>query len=149
MMSSTTRVEGHPEQPIARDISVARGLVDRESLHQTLDRAVTRRITVISAPAGSGKTSLLRAWADRSTLIKVHRVVFVSVDRDEQDARRFWSAVLDALRSPAASSDPERQPAALPGVESDQLVDMLRSELARVARTRRADPRRSPRAEIG
>ena len=128
-MNSTTRGEGHPEQPIARDISVARGLVDRESLLQTLDRAVTRRITVISAPAGSGKTSLLRAWADRSTLIKVRRVAFVSVDRDEQDAQRFWSAVLDALRCPAASSDSETQPAALAGVDAGQLVDMVRSEL--------------------
>ena len=44
-------------------------------------------VTVISAPAGSGKTSLLRAWADRST--DVRRVAFVTVDRDEQDAQRF------------------------------------------------------------
>src|SRR3979409_2526103 len=94
----TTRRERHLEQPISSDVSVARGLVDREALLQTLDRAVTRRITVISAPAGSGKTSLLRTWADRST--RVGRVAFVSVDRDEQDAQRFWSAILVALRSP-------------------------------------------------
>ena len=68
--STTTRREEHLEQPISRDVSVARGLLDREALLQTLDRAVTRRITVISAPPGSGKTSLLRAWVlkDRSTL---------------------------------------------------------------------------------
>ena len=66
------------------------------SCSRRLDRAVTKRITVISAPPGSGKTSLLRAWADRSTDI---RVAFVSVDRDEQDAQQFWSAVLDAIRS--------------------------------------------------
>src|SRR2546427_9792182 len=100
MITSTTRREGRLEQPISRDVSVARGLLDREALLQTLDRAVTKRITVISAPAGSGKTSLLRAWADRAT--DVHRVAFVSVDRDEQDAQRVWSAVLDALRSPAS-----------------------------------------------
>src|SRR5207247_906212 len=99
--SRTTRREGHLDQPISKDVSVARGLLDLEVLLQTLDRAVTKRITVISAPAGSGKTSLLRTWADRSTV--VGRVAFVSVDRDEQDAQRFWSAVLDALRSPAAS----------------------------------------------
>ena len=131
--STTTRRDEHVQQPMARDISVARGLVDRESLLQTLDRAVTRRITVISAPAGSGKTSLLRVWADRSNLIKVRRVALVSVERDEQDAQRFWSAVLaglDALRSPGASNDPEVQPAALAGFDSDQLVDVVRSELA-------------------
>jgi ATP/maltotriose-dependent transcriptional regulator MalT len=30
----------------------------------TLDRAVAKRVTIISAPADSGKTSLLHAWAD-------------------------------------------------------------------------------------
>ncbi len=72
----TTLREGHLEQPISTDLSVARGLLDRELLLQKLDRAVTRRITVISAPAGSGKTSLLRAWADRST--DVRRRTFVA-----------------------------------------------------------------------
>src|SRR5207253_6423092 len=65
--SRTTGREGHLDQPISKDVSVARGLLDREALLQTLDRAVTKRITVISAPAGSGTTSLLRTWADRST----------------------------------------------------------------------------------
>ena len=30
----------------------------------TLDCAVGKRVTIISAPAGSGQTSLLHAWAD-------------------------------------------------------------------------------------
>jgi LuxR family maltose regulon positive regulatory protein len=126
--SRTTRREGHLDQPIPEDASVARGLLDREALLQTLDHAATRRVTVISAPAGSGKTSLLRTWADRST--HVGRIAFMSVDRDEQDAQRFWSAVLDTLRGPAASIDPEMQRALLAGVDGDQLVDMVRSELA-------------------
>ena len=79
---------------VERDAS---GLLERDELLQTLDRAVTKRMTVISAPPGSGKTSLLRAWADRAT--DVRRVAFVSVDRDQQDAQRFWSAVLDAIRA--------------------------------------------------
>src|ERR1700704_6159849 len=129
MISATTpRHEGHLEQPISKDVWVARGLLGREALLQKLDRAVTERITIISAPAGSGKTSLLRAWADRST--DGRRDALMSVDRDEQDAQRFWSAVLDALRSPAATIDPQMQPTAIAGVDSDQLVDMVRSELA-------------------
>ena len=45
---------------------MARSLVDRGDLLQMLDRAVTRRVTLVSAPAGSGKTTLLKAWGERS-----------------------------------------------------------------------------------
>jgi LuxR family maltose regulon positive regulatory protein len=88
---------------------------------------VTKRVTVISAPPGSGKTSLLRAWADRCTNLR--RVAFVSVDRDQQDAQRFWSAVLDAIRSPACSIDPDKQPAATAALDDDEVVDRVLSEL--------------------
>jgi LuxR family transcriptional regulator, maltose regulon positive regulatory protein len=112
------------EQPISADVSVARGLLDREDLLQTLDRAVTKRVTVISAPPGSGKTSLLRAWADRSTNLR--RVAFVSIDRDQQHAQRFWSAVLDAI-------DPQTPPAATAALEDDQVVDAVLSKFAEQA----------------
>jgi LuxR family maltose regulon positive regulatory protein len=36
-------------------------LIDRGDLLAALDRAAASKVTVISAPAGSGKTSLLRA----------------------------------------------------------------------------------------
>src|SRR5690349_10063118 len=98
---ATTQLAEHLEQPILRDASVGRGLLDRDDLLDMLERALTKRVTVISAPPGSGKTSLLRAWAERST--NPRRVAFVSVDRDEQEPQRFWSAVLDATRRPAPS----------------------------------------------
>src|SRR6476469_301760 len=69
-------------QLILREVSAARGLLERRDLLQLLDRAVTKRVTVISAPPGSGKTSLLRAWADRSTDLR--RIVFVAVDRGDE-----------------------------------------------------------------
>ena len=115
------------ERPIAPEIPIAHGRLDREHLLRKLDRAVIRRVTVISAPAGSGKTSLLRAWADLST--NAARVAFVSVDRDEQEAERFWSRVLDALRGSAASTDRQTDRAAV-GVPGDELVDAVVLELA-------------------
>ncbi len=53
-------------------------------------------VTLLSAPAGSGKTVLLRSWIADTGL--GDRVAWVSVDRDEQDAQRFWLSVIAALR---------------------------------------------------
>jgi LuxR family maltose regulon positive regulatory protein len=108
-------------QPVARD--GARGLLDRKDLLQLLDRAVTKRLTVISAPPGSGKTSLLRAWADHSA----KRVAFVSVERGQRNDQRFWCAVLDAIRGPAPSTAAET-PTAIPDV--DQVIDTVLAEIA-------------------
>src|SRR3954447_26184008 len=122
------RTRGYPG-----DVSVIHGLLDRGDLLERLDRATTKRVTVISAPAGSGKTSLLRAWADRAA--DSRRVAFVSVGRDEHSAERFWSSVLDAVRGPTRSSDPDTSPATA-SLEGDQLPDRVASEIAAQAEPR-------------
>ncbi len=54
-------------------------LVARDGLLACLERAARGKVTIISAPAGSGKSSLLRAWAgqlsrpDRLAVVQVHR----------------------------------------------------------------------------
>src|SRR5690349_1954077 len=125
-MAPTERGE-NAQQPISRDDLVVCGLLDREDLVQMLDRAVAKRVTVVSAPPGSGKTSLLRVWARRSTCLR--RVAFASVDRDQQDAQRFWSAVLDAIPRPTSSVRPKTQAAATASLDADELVDRVLSEL--------------------
>jgi hypothetical protein len=71
-------------------------LIDRSDLLAALDRAAARKVTVISAPAGSGKTSLLRAWAGRPG--QPRRLAVLQVQRDQQDAQQFWLALLDTVR---------------------------------------------------
>jgi LuxR family maltose regulon positive regulatory protein len=109
---------------------VARGLLDREDLLQRLDRAMTKRVTVVSAPPGSGKTSLLRAWSDRPS--EDHRIALVTVPRDEQDAQQFWLAVLDAIHQPSAT-DSRTRTAPL-GLDGDAMVETIAAELAEQAK---------------
>jgi len=66
-------------------------LIDRGDLVAALDRAAARRVTVISAPAGSGKTSLLRAWAGGPG--QPRRLALVQVQRGQHDAQQFWLAL--------------------------------------------------------
>ncbi len=61
-------------------------LIDRSDLAAALDRAAARRVTIISAPAGSGKTSLLRAWANRPG--GGRRIAFMSVRPGQRDAQQ-------------------------------------------------------------
>ena len=126
---ATTQRAGEPARPpISTDESVAGGLLNREDLLERLDWAATKRVTVISAAPGSGKTSLLRAWAHRSTIDR--RVAFVSVEREQQDAQRFWSVVLDAIDGPTSSVGRHAQPAASAALDADELVDRVLSALA-------------------
>jgi LuxR family maltose regulon positive regulatory protein len=101
-------------------------LVVRRDLLAGLDRAAARKVTVISAPAGSGKTCLLRAWtAGRD---RRYRVAEVQVRRDQRDAQQFWLAMLAAVREASGARSPEPL-AATPGFDGHAMVDRVLSEL--------------------
>ena len=85
-------------------------------------------VTIISAPAGSGKTSLLRAWADRPG--QQHRLAVVQVQRDQQDAQDFWLALLDAVRRAGGAPGGAGTPAGTPDFYAPAMADRVLSELA-------------------
>ncbi|GAA1646048.1 LuxR C-terminal-related transcriptional regulator [Kribbella alba] len=82
-------------------------------------------MTVISAPAGSGKTSLLHAWADRRR--QDRRIAFLSVKPVQHDAQLFWLALLGAVRAVTGGAEP---PPPAPGFNGQAMVDKVLSELA-------------------
>ena len=85
-------------------------------------------MTIISAPAGSGKTSLLRAWAGRPG--QPRRLAVLQVQRDQQDAQQFWLALLDAVRHVTGANSGAALPAATPDFNPPAMVDRVLSELA-------------------
>jgi LuxR family maltose regulon positive regulatory protein len=71
-------------------------LVLRRGLFQRLSAGGRGGVTLVSAPPGSGKTALLRSWIEDARL--GDRVAWVSVERGESDAQRFWLSVVTELR---------------------------------------------------
>src|SRR3712207_198376 len=76
------------------------GLVSRARLFPLLDSAA--RVTLVCAPAGSGKTMLLASWLHSAQ--PQAAVAWVGVEREECDATRFWGMVMEALRRSGAIS---------------------------------------------
>jgi LuxR family transcriptional regulator, maltose regulon positive regulatory protein len=85
-------------------------------------------VTIISAPAGSGKTSLLRAWAGRPG--QPHRLALVQVQRDQYDAQQFWLALLDAVRHATGANGGAEPPAATPDFNAPAMAGRVLLELA-------------------
>jgi LuxR family transcriptional regulator, maltose regulon positive regulatory protein len=103
-------------------------LIDRSDLLAELDRAAAGKVTILSAPAGSGKTSLLRAWADRSG--QPRRLAVMQVQRDQHDAQQFWLALLNAVHQASATTSRAEPPAATPDFNAPTMVGRVLSELA-------------------
>jgi LuxR family maltose regulon positive regulatory protein len=71
-----------PAAPLVRSQAISR-----------LDRAIQLPLTVVSAPAGYGKTSLLAQWIATARM----PVAWVALDKGDDDPVRFWTYVLAAL----------------------------------------------------
>jgi len=119
--ASWSGAAGPPAAPVTRD-----GVVSRPGLFGLLAQA--GRVTVMSAPAGSGKTLLLRSWAGDPDLAE--RAAWVPVQGEERDPQRFWLSVLGALRDTAAGSKLVRPLTAAPGLDGWAVVERLLTDLS-------------------
>src|SRR5215211_2734579 len=72
--------------------------VPRPRLVERLDDGLHRKLSLVSAPAGFGKSTLLSTWvadADR-------QVAWLSLDEGDNDPKRFLSYLVAALRTIAS-----------------------------------------------
>jgi LuxR family maltose regulon positive regulatory protein len=74
-------------------------LVPRPRLIERLDAGLHRKLTLISAPAGFGKTTLLSEWVSGCG----RPVAWVSLDEGDDDPARFLAYFVAALQTLALS----------------------------------------------
>jgi LuxR family transcriptional regulator, maltose regulon positive regulatory protein len=86
------------------------------------------RVTVVSAPPGSGKTVLLRSWISEAGLGDC--AAWVAAGPDERDPQRFWLSVVGALRRTAPGSMLIQALTAAPDLDGWAVVERLLKDLA-------------------
>jgi LuxR family transcriptional regulator, maltose regulon positive regulatory protein len=101
--------------------SLPPGMVARPRLVELLERANGSRLTLVSAPAGWGKTTALAAW-----MADAHdgSVAWLSLDRQDGDRARFWMearATIDHV----VGLDPGAAPRVAGGTSLVPLVNSL------------------------
>jgi LuxR family maltose regulon positive regulatory protein len=79
-----------------------RWLVVRGRLLESLDAGVQGRLTLLTGPAGSGKTVLVSSWATTAAL--PGPVAWLSLEAADNDPARFWFYLLAALRQSGAAA---------------------------------------------
>ena len=90
------RLEGQVNR--VRPPPVRPDVVSRPPLLGLLDEGAGRKLTLVSAPAGYGKTTLLSEWAARAA----NPVAWLSLDEADGDPAVLWRDVVEALGNAGA-----------------------------------------------
>ena len=77
-----------------------RGLVARPRLSERLTRGAESKLTLISAPAGFGKTTLLAEWL-AAPRADGRSVAWLSLDPSDNQPASFWTYLITALQTAA------------------------------------------------
>jgi ATP/maltotriose-dependent transcriptional regulator MalT len=91
----------------------------RHRLFARLDTLLGRRLALICAPAGYGKTTLLSSWVERW---QSEKVVWLSIDREDNEPLNFWRYLLSALEVSDLSVLPSQ-------AEQDRVIRLILTRL--------------------
>ncbi|GHO70387.1 hypothetical protein KSC_092790 [Ktedonobacter sp. SOSP1-52] len=79
---------------------VRSGLLQRSHLLTLLEQSPQVPLTLLSASAGFGMTTLLSAWASQSQYRE--QIAWLTLEEQDNDPMRFWAYVIAALRKAGA-----------------------------------------------
>ncbi len=105
-----------------------RGLVSRPRLVERMNRGVESTLTLVSAPAGFGKSTLLADWREAAAT-QDGSTAWLSLDAGDSDPAVFWVSVIAALRTVV----PEIGAGAAPPGQAGAIEPMLTSLLNELA----------------
>jgi LuxR family maltose regulon positive regulatory protein len=117
-------------RPVTRSDPVARfrnSLIPRPHLIDRLNEGLPGKLTLISAPAGFGKTTLVSDWLDQHKL----SVAWLTLDEDDNDLARFLTYVIAALQTiqPEVGAEVLAMLQSLPLPRSHMLLTLLINDL--------------------
>ena len=124
----------------------APAVVARKAVLQLLPAAGRGGVTLVSASPGSGKTMLLRSWLDATG--RGDRAAWVSVDRGERDAQRFWLAVVEQLRAAVGADASVETLAPTPDFDGVAVVERLLAGLGSLDEPHRHPLRKAIREQL-
>ena len=105
------------------------GVVHRHRLSEQLDRGALRRLILVSAPAGFGKTTALSEWLAQAPP-DAPRAAWLGLDERDNDPTVFWSYVVAALQTVADGvGDTALSLLEAPGAPSEAVLATLINDL--------------------
>ncbi len=113
------------------------GLIEREALLRQLDGALEAKLTIVSAPAGFGKSTLLGQWARQQEHLAA-APGWLSLDSADNDLGRFLEYLTAALRraDPTVARDIPALLHSSPVLPVDSILTSLVNDLSASARHR-------------
>lgn len=75
--------------------SVSKNMVHRDALTAKLDEGLARKLILISAPAGFGKTSIVLDWISQGNFT----TAWLSIDKNDNDPIEFILYIMEAINS--------------------------------------------------
>lgn len=106
-------------------------LIERPQLLAMLDRVMTRKLALVHAPAGFGKTTLAIQWVEQIRLRGIG-VAWLSLDVADNDLSRFLAYLLEAVRALDGGVGASLRGVieANPDAVTDYVLDTLLADLA-------------------